>query len=319
MKRYAADRKMTATRILILAGLINTLASCGKEPELASSADSNPSYSVTIAAAVLHRGDYDYATTLVERALASNDLKPRTRQLAQGIRAAAALHTAHYDLAAQALDAIASAQPAAPHDLIVVDQNIEAHPNRPEGYFARARLLLGAGRYTQATGDCDSAVGLEIAAVAIGARKEGAWKNFDEGHFQQTIEALGDNSVKVAGRPYALLALHLARAKLGRDDTEELARAVDATGETEWPAPVLAFYLNRIDQSRLFAEANNAPNKEALRGQICEANFYAGEGSSLHGDPGKDAADLLKKAQDNCPTRFVEASAARSELARLHH
>lgn len=102
----------------------------------------------------------------------------------------------------------------------------------------------------------------------------------------------------------------------GRDDTQELARAVDATGETDWPAPVLAFYLGRIDQDQLFAAADIGPDFETRSGQRCEASFYAGEAASLHGKP-DDARHLLDRAIDHCPSRCSEAKAAIGERARI--
>jgi len=152
-------------RVLILFGSLATLAACGtRQDSVVERQNTNAAnYSVTVAATVLRQGKYDDATTLADQAIASNHLKPRNQKFAQGVRATAALHTAHYDQAAQALGFIAAQEQ--PRDAAAADAAIAAHPNRPDGYFARAALSLAAGRYPEAVNDCDIAIGLEIAAV----------------------------------------------------------------------------------------------------------------------------------------------------------
>jgi len=310
------QKKIMSMRVLILSGFLIALAACDTKPEPMIDRQNvqASNYSVTVAAAVLRQGKYDYATTLADQAIASNQLKPRNQKFAQGIRAAAALHTARYDKAAEALSSIAAQDQ--PRNAVAADATIAAHPNRPDGYFARAALSLAAGQYAQAISDCDIAIGLEVATVRVSVVDHAAWKSFDDGRFQEAIDNLGDNSIRATGQPYTLLLLHLARARLGRDDTQELARAVEAAGDSDWPAPVLAFYLGQIDQDQLFAAADNGPDYEARNGQRCEANFYAGEAASLHGRP-DDARDLLDRAIDHCPSGYAEARAAVGERARM--
>jgi hypothetical protein len=273
-----------------------------------------PNDSVSVMAAVLRQGNYDQAAALAEAAITKNNLQPRARKFAEGIRAAAALHTGHYDVAAQALEFIGRREP--PRDIAAADTAIAAHPDRPEGYFVRAALALAGGQPTLASGDCDIAVGLEVAAIRSDGMDRAAWDNFSAGRFQQAIDDLGGNSTKVASQPYALLLLHVARAKLGRNDEQEMARAVDAAGLAEWPAPVLAFYLGRIDEEQLFTAAKEAPDDQTRVGQRCEANFYAGESRLMHSDT-DGAKDLFETAARDCPIRFFEASAATTEIARL--
>lgn len=301
-------------RNLILTGFMATLAACGSDTMTKSLNKAEANYSLTVAATVLQQGNFDRAAALADTAIASHKLEPGNRKFADGIRATAALHTARYDQAAQALGVFTGQDQ--PGGAAAADAAIAAHPNRPDSYFARAALSLAAGRYAQATSDCDIAIGLEMAAVRVPVRDRGAWESFAEGHYQETIGDLGGSSIKVAAQPYSLLLLHLARARLGQDDTQELSRAVDAAGGTDWPAPVLAFYLGRIDQKQMLAAAESAPDSKTRTGQRCEANFYAGEAASLHGHP--DAArDLFDDAMDVCPLGYFEARAANGERARL--
>lgn len=265
----------------------------------------------------MRQGNYAQAAGLAEAALASDNLNTRNQAFAHGVRAAALLHTGRYDQAASDLDFIVKLEPTPPRDFAAGDVAIAAHPDRADAYFIRARLYLAANQYAQAIGDCDIAIGLKVAALRIPARDRAAWDSFDAARFQQTIDDIGDNAFKVEAQPYSVLLLHLARAKLGRNDEQELGRAVDAVGLTEWPAPILAFYLKRIDRDQLFAAAAEGPDHKVRVGQRCEANFYAGEDANLHGDQA-GARDLFETAVIDCPEHFFEAIAAHAELVRLH-
>jgi lipoprotein NlpI len=307
-------------RTLIASGFIAILAvGCAGQPDPVTHSDEprGTNYSATIAATVLRQGNYAQAASLADAAIASDKVDTHARKFAYGVRAAASLHSGHYEQASQDLDAIGRLERAVPPaDLAAGDAALSAHPDRPEAYFARAKLYLAAGQYPLAISDCDIGVGLKLAQAGSGARSHAAWSSFDEGRFQQVIDDLGDNSMKLDGQPYSILVLHLARAKLGRDDRQEMARAVDAAGLTEWPAPVLDFYLGRIDQRQLFAAAGDGPDYRTREGQRCEANFYSGEEANLHGDK-DDARDLLEAAMNHCPAGFFESTAAGAEHGRL--
>ena len=122
--------------------------------------------------------------------------------------------------------------------------------------------------------------------------------------------------MNAAEQPYKLLLLHIARARAGRDDSTEMSRAVDVAGQTEWPAPILAFCLGRIDRRQLFDAADDGPSHEVRERQRCEAKFYAGEEALRHGDQA-DAKTFFKGAWDDCPSHFNEAETAGAELGRL--
>jgi len=304
-------------RRLIASCFIATFAACGTEPGSHSDDQRATNYSATIAATVLRQGNFAQAASLADAAIASDKLDLHAQKFAYEVRAAASLHSGRYDQAAQDLNAIGQLERAVPPtDLAASDAALVAHPDSPEAYFARARLYLVAGQYAQATSDCDIGLGLKLAQVRTGARDRAAWKSFDEERFQQVIDDLGDNSVKLDGQPHSILLLHLARAKLGRDDRQEMARAVDAAGLTEWPAPVLDFYLKRINRAQLFAAASDGPDYSTREDHRCEANFYAGEAANLDGNK-EDARELLKTAMNDCPTGFFEATAAGAEHGRL--
>jgi tetratricopeptide (TPR) repeat protein len=314
-------RQVPPEKIMILRTLIGffsfaALLACVEPQKQTAGGDRASMYTVAVAASAFRQADYPRAISLADAAIASDHVDAGGQRLAHGVRAAAAIHTEHYDQAVRDLDFIARSETSPPQDIAASDTAVAAHPNQPAVYFARAELDLIAAQYAQAIDDCDIAIALELAAVRVPSRDRAAWNNFDAGQYQTVVDDLSDNFARVEAQPYTILLRHLASAKVGRNDEQELQRSVDAVGSNEWPAPVLAFYLGRIDRNQLFAAAENAPNRGARADQHCEAYFYAGELAALEGKAA-EARDLLGTAKEDCPVSFFEASAAVSELARL--
>jgi lipoprotein NlpI len=64
-------------------------------------------------------------------------------------------------------------------------------------------------------------------------------------------------------------------------------------------------------------KAADDPNPVKMKGQVCEANFFAGELALGRGTT-DEAVRLLHLAADACPKRNTEWSAANAELHRLN-
>ena len=115
---------------------------------------------------------------------------------------------------------------------------------------------------------------------------------------------------------YAVIWRYLTAAKTG--DAQSAARELGDNAakikDKAWPAPVMDFYLGKIDEKAMYAAAQADDAKTSER--ICEANFYAAETKLLRSLT-EQAAALLRTAEKDCPIGFHEAHAARAELKRL--
>jgi lipoprotein NlpI len=80
----------------------------------------------------------------------------------------------------------------------------------------------------------------------------------------------------------------------------------------KWPAPIVKFYLGKMTFEELRGAADD-PNVVKRQGQLCEANFYAGE-LALANHKRTEAVELLRFAAENCPKNFLEWPAAVTEL-----
>jgi tetratricopeptide (TPR) repeat protein len=131
--------------------------------------------------------------------------------------------------------------------------------------------------------------------------------------------AVGDmlSAVKVApSDQFAVLWLHIARARAGENDTEELAANAGRLDQSKWPWPVVQLFLGRSDPEALQAAAQNAAGASERDGQVCEAYFYAGVYRIERG-AAADARPLLQFAADHCPPNYSEHLSAKLELQRL--
>ena len=101
----------------------------------------------------------------------------------------------------------------------------------------------------------------------------------------------------------------------GQDDHAEFAGNAERLQADKWPAPVVAFYLGRIDVGALRAVAAEGDEK-TQRLQACHADFYLGV-YALEKGPADEARKLLQAAADGCPASAPEAGFAKSELGRI--
>jgi len=113
--------------------------------------------------------------------------------------------------------------------------------------------------------------------------------------------------------PYTSLWRDILRKRLGQPG--QLAVATKQLDMTKWPAPVVRLFLGEVTVDAVLAAADD-PNPNKRKGQVCEANFYAGE-LALQRRATEEAVRLLRLTANDCPKNFIEWSAAVAELRVL--
>jgi len=114
---------------------------------------------------------------------------------------------------------------------------------------------------------------------------------------------------------YSVLWLHLARHRAGQDDRAELVANAEKLDQSQWPWPVVAYYLGTLDPAQLGTAAAAPESPQARKEQTCEANFYLGAAPAKGATV--EAQRRLRAAVAECPKGFIEYSAAKLELKRL--
>ena len=117
--------------------------------------------------------------------------------------------------------------------------------------------------------------------------------------------------------PYYAIWLHVARARTGLIDADELASNSKKIERSKWPWPIVALFLGSMVPDEAKSAALSADDESTRVGQSCEADFYIGAYQIEKGAQA-DARTLFQSAVDHCLHDSVEYPAAKLELKRLN-
>ena len=194
------------------------------------------------------------------------------------------------------------------------DRAIQLNPNYALAFNNRGIAYRAKKDYNRSLADYEAAARIDPKAARD---KSMGYTLFYLGRVVQSAEAM-ERAVKAAPRDmYAILWRYIMQAKEGGLETasRELSENAGKLKEPRWPAPVIDFYLGKIDEKEMYAAAEHLDPKKKSE-QVCEADFYAAEAKLLKGAT-EEAIPLLRAAEKDCPPTFYEAHGASAELRRL--
>ncbi len=185
-----------------------------------------------------------------------------------------------------------------------------------DGYSSRGLAELGKGQDERAAEDFEKMNEMQPNSQL---------SFFDRGctHLlqAQTREAIADFQLSIAVDPkatnavYATLWMHIAKKRLGDDDSDSMAKEAEKADLTLWPGPALKLYLDEITSDQVLSAAAD-PNPETQVSRMCEAHFYTAEYALMH--QRRTAAEIeFRAARDACPKDYVEYAASLLELKKM--
>ncbi len=202
--------------------------------------------------------------------------------------------------------------------------------NSPVTLVQRAGSLIAKSDYDRAVADYTTALDL-VTKVAkdtkdtnldafdiytqrgyaqfIAARYAAAAADFDKSLTLGGTARTGD----VLWLPYQAAWLHIARARAGQNDAEELARNAGKIDLKQWPGTLIAYFLGQATIEQL-----TPPSSHGAMGHARECNlaFFSGEQSLVKNDDA-EAARQFTRARAVCNIHTVHYLAAGVELKRL--
>jgi tetratricopeptide (TPR) repeat protein len=233
-------------------------------------------------------------------------------------------------------------------DRAIADCNrvMEISPNREFGYLCRGQAYRDKDDIDRALADFDRAVQLnpkelrahlDVASAhqrrvdtepalasldqALQLDPQSAWLYLSRGVVRLganmlpgAIEDFNRSSELNPKSIYTRLWLEIARKRSGQPG--QLAESAGQLDMEKWPAPLIRLFLGDETLDAVLVAADD-PSAAKKKGQICEANFYAGE-LALNQGATDEAVRLLHLAADGCPRTFVEWPAANADLRRLN-
>jgi tetratricopeptide (TPR) repeat protein len=169
-------------------------------------------------------------------------------------------------------------------DLVAKDPT-DARIEAADLYSERGYAEFVAARYAAAAADFDK-------AVTLGSPKRG-----------------GD----VLWLPYQAAWLHIARARAGQQDAEELARNAGKIDVKQWPGTLVAYFIGQAKLDELTPPSSHGSMGHARE---CGLSFFAAE-QILAKNDNAEAAKRLTRARAVCNIHTVYYLAAGVELKRL--
>jgi tetratricopeptide (TPR) repeat protein len=202
--------------------------------------------------------------------------------------------------------------------------------NSPVTLVQRAVSLSAKGDYDRAVADYTAALAIATKdakdakdagfdasdiysqrgyAQFIAARYAAAADDFDKALTLGSAARSGD----VLWLPYQAAWLHIARARAGQNDAEELARNAGKIDLKQWPGTLIAFFLGQAKADQLSPPSSHGAMG---RGRECSLTFFSGEQALIKSD-GAEAARQFTRARAVCNIHTVHYLAAGIELKRL--
>lgn len=196
------------------------------------------------------------------------------------------------------------------------DQAVRLEPDDGNAFYA----FYGRGYAYNAKGDYDRAIQDYDQAIRLRPDDANAYivrgvANFLRADFAGAVSDFQRGNELSPAIAYDVLWLHLARKRLGQDDTKDLIDQSREIDPSQWPAPILKYYLGQMTAEQMMAAASSDAYKQ--KRQLCEANFFASEDALLH-QRRISAKALLQAALYGCPKTNLHYDAAAAELRRLN-
>jgi tetratricopeptide (TPR) repeat protein len=196
--------------------------------------------------------------------------------------------------------------------------------NSPSILLQRAASRRAKGAYEEAIADC-------TAALAIDARDAGleVWDIYNERGYTEFMAARYDAAAADFGKalelgassraddvlwvPYQLAWLHIAHARAGQNDAEELGRLSGTINDKQWPGTLISFFRGQIRLDDVSAASSHGAMG---RGRECNLSLFAGEDALGKGNR-EQAQKLVLRAREVCNVHTLQYLVAGNELDRM--
>ena len=191
--------------------------------------------------------------------------------------------------------------------------------------------IIQRGASYRAKGDYDRAVADYTAVIAADAKDSGldGWEIYNERGIAEFFAAHYDTAAAdfdkaltlgsttrtgdVLWLPYQAAWLHIARARAGQNDAEELARNAGKIDLKQWPGTLIAFFLDQVKLEQMSPPSSHG---SMGRARECNLSFFTGEHALIKADSA-EAARLFLRAREGCNLHTVHYLAAGIELKHM--
>ena len=194
----------------------------------------------------------------------------------------------------------------------------------PSILLQRAMSARAKGAYEEAKADYNAALAIEPRDAGLDVwdiYNERGYSEFLAGRYDDAAadfdkaRTLGASSRAddVLWLPYQLAWLHIARARAGKNDAEELKGLSAQVNLTQWPGTLISYFLGGVK----LEDMSQASNHGAMgRGRECNLSLFAGEDALAKGNSDQ-ARQLILRAREVCNIHTLHYLVAGTELNRI--
>jgi tetratricopeptide (TPR) repeat protein len=196
--------------------------------------------------------------------------------------------------------------------------------NSPSTLVQRAASRRAKGAYDEAIADCTAALASEVREAGLDAwdvYNERGYAEFLAGRYDAAAAdfdkalALGASAHTddVLWLPYQLAWLHIANARAGHNDAQQLKSFSGKFNEKQWPGTLISFFLG---EARLEDVSSPSSHGTMGRSRECNLSLFAGE-DALSKNNSEQAQKLLLRAREVCSIHTLQYLVAGTELDRM--
>ena len=190
---------------------------------------------------------------------------------------------------------------------------LDLNPKNASAYLARGGIYLDSGKTSAALADYSRAIELNSKEPASYEGRASLYVRSGAyeaalADYARFIELAKDDTA------YARFFHFLLCRRLARAEPADFSETVRGWAEG-WQKAIGLFLVNEVDEAALLTRAAVGDDK-AVRGQRCEAFYYAGMTRLLKGDVA-GAREMFQKCVGMGATTFTEYDFAKAELARM--
>jgi tetratricopeptide (TPR) repeat protein len=210
-------------------------------------------------------------------------------------------------------------------DLAIADFSAALKLNSsPSTLLQRAASERGKGAYQEAKADYTAALAIEPRDASLDP-----WDIYNERGYTEFLagqydEAAADfDKARTMGAsartddvlwlPYQLAWLHIAHARAGRNDADELKKLAGGINDKQWPGSLIALFLGEI---RIEDVSSPSAHGAMGRSRECNLSLFAGEDALGKGNR-EQAQKLILRAREVCNVHTLQYLVAGAELDRM--
>lgn len=200
------------------------------------------------------------------------------------------------------------------------DKAIELNPKSTSPYVSRGSTFYSIGDYRHAVQDYTTAILLNPNYAKIYDMRGIAY--YELGEHKQAIQDY-EKAIELDSKyEYSYLRAIISSGYLSNEEhkirLERLSRHVEENKSDAWIRSISMYYLGKITEEQLLAEAKKSGDTKETNERLCEAYYFIGEATLFKKDR-RQALGFFTKAVKTGVVNFMEYNQAKAAIKKMEN